>query len=130
MVRWQVGRDKVYRELVISGQYSDMLVELRRRLEGVGLRVQQSFDLHCALTNGPHCHCPYHGTERCDCQYGVLLAYGQGTGPATLLVHGRDELFWLTVTSAPSSPSTRDLESAIVQALAGLELADANEQSN
>ena len=117
-------------EMVIRRKYGVMLAEIRRSLESAGLRVQQSFDLRSALTLAPHCHCPHHGTEQCNCQYGVLLAYGQGAGPATLLVHGRDELVWLTVASASSSPSTRDLESAIVRALAGLGLAEPNERTD
>ncbi len=121
------GANPVVGELVIRREYDVMLAEIRRRLESAGLRVQQSFDLRSALLEVLNCRCPHHGTARCTCQYGVLLVYGQGGGPATLQAHGRDGLFWLTLAPASFPQIPRDLESAIVQALTNLGLVDASQ---
>ena len=63
---------------------------LTQALEAQGMRVYRSFDLRTALAALPNCGCPHHGTERCTCQYAVLLVYGDAPSPALVAAHGRD----------------------------------------
>ncbi len=55
-----------------------------------GLQVVRSFDLHTVSGANGDCTCPYHGTDKCTCQYVVLLVYGEFGAPATLTFHSRD----------------------------------------
>lgn len=62
-----------------------------------GFRVVRTFDLRSALAARPdretfplHCDCPYHGTDRCTCQFVVLLVYGNAAEPVVVTVHSRD----------------------------------------
>jgi len=55
-----------------------------------GLYVIRSFDLRSALAGQPACLCPHHGTAACNCQYAVLLVYGQAGIPAALTLHSHD----------------------------------------
>ncbi len=62
-----------------------------------GFRVVRTFDLRSALaahsdreTSQWNCDCPYHGTDRCTCQFVVLLVYGDATDPVVVTVHSRD----------------------------------------
>jgi hypothetical protein len=81
-----------------------------------GLHVVRSFDLHAA-TDGV-CDCPYHGTDRCTCQYVVLLVYGATGAPAVVTAHSRDAISHLElVTDANVSPNP-GLVSQILEALA------------
>jgi hypothetical protein len=68
-------------------------IVLKRR----GYRVVRSFDLQSALNyHVEHCPCPHHGTEKCTCQYVVLLAYpakAQGwVPPRVFTAHSYDNL--------------------------------------
>ncbi len=62
-----------------------------------GLRVERTFDLRSALAghNGHDasswdCTCPYHGTDRCTCQFIVLLVYGETGAPVVVNAHSHD----------------------------------------
>lgn len=55
-----------------------------------GYRVVRSFDLRSALSGHADCKCPYHGTERCTCQYVVLLVYGEAVEPVVVTAHSYD----------------------------------------
>jgi hypothetical protein len=52
--------------------------------------VIRSFDLRSALTAHGGCECPHHGTDQCDCQFVVLLVYGEATEPVAITMHSRD----------------------------------------
>ncbi|MGA9533677.1 MAG: hypothetical protein WBR18_13250 [Anaerolineales bacterium] len=57
------------------------------------LAVIRSFDLQTArgrIQDPASCPCPYHGSERCTCQYIVLLVYDGEAEPASIVVHGHD----------------------------------------
>jgi hypothetical protein len=84
-----------------------------------GLQVMRTFDLRAALAAGQHgeCACPHHGTEQCDCQYIVLLIYGDGAlrEPATAVLHSQGGQTLIEVL--PAGRPLR-LSNAITDALA------------
>ena len=55
-----------------------------------GLYVLRSFDLRSALAADGPCACPHHGSAHCNCQFLVLLIYGDFAQPVVLTLHGRD----------------------------------------
>jgi hypothetical protein len=62
-----------------------------------GLRVVRTFDLRSALAGHTGdgaaswgCDCPYHGTDRCTCQFVVLLVYGDAGEPVVVDAHSHD----------------------------------------
>ena len=55
-----------------------------------GLYVTRSFDLRSALTTHGGCECPHHGTAQCNCQFVVLLVYGEAAEPVVITMHSRD----------------------------------------
>ncbi|HLF75213.1 MAG TPA: hypothetical protein VI524_12745 [Anaerolineales bacterium] len=65
------------------------------------MRVVQTFDLQTARRAMADCPCPHHGTSECDCQMVVLLVYGEGTEPATLILHGNDGQTRLSLADPP-----------------------------
>ena len=62
-----------------------------------GLYVIRSFDLQSALGAHGGCECPHHGTAQCNCQFVVLLVYGEASlwdgeaaEPVVITTHSRD----------------------------------------
>jgi hypothetical protein len=62
-----------------------------------GLHVIRSFDLQSALGAHGGCECPHHGTAQCNCQFVVLLVYGEASlrggkaaEPVVITTHSRD----------------------------------------
>ena len=55
-----------------------------------GFYVSRSFDLRSALTSQGGCECPHHGTAQCNCQFIVLLVYGEAAEPVALTTHSCD----------------------------------------
>ena len=90
---------------------------IRRCLSRQGLRVLQTFDLRDARLGIADCPCPHHGTTHCDCQMVVLLVYGQGALPATLILHGNDGQSWLSLVNTPAQLADASLRAAIEHAL-------------
>ena len=87
-------------------------------LSGAGLRVVRSFDFRSARMAHAECTCPHHGTAQCTCQFVVLLVYGQGSAPVTLVAHGHDGQTWLSLVDIPQQPADMKLAAKIAQALA------------
>jgi len=80
--------------------------QVTQNLEGTGLRVVRSFDLHSACASFTDNICPHHGTAPCDCQLVILLIYGAGA-PVSLTLHshrGQTELQWDEAPDARPSP--------------------------
>ena len=80
-----------------------------------GFHVVRSFDLNVA-TNGL-CDCPHHGTEKCTCQYVVLLVYGATGAPAVVTPNSRDEQSHLEIVSDANAPSDPSLVDHVLTAL-------------
>jgi hypothetical protein len=78
--------------VTFAGLTETVVVAITTVLERRGYRVMRSFDLQSALrSHVEHCPCPHHGTEKCTCQYTVLLAYPLaekgGAPPKVLMAH-------------------------------------------
>lgn len=72
---------------------------LLRMFEDRGLQVYRSFDLQAALERLPECGCPYHGQSACTCQYIVWLVYAPHELPVLVVLHGRDDKTWITLSA-------------------------------
>lgn len=105
------------REFTVNKTCDEIVLFIRHELDTAGFRVNQSFDLRSALALVPGCTCPHHGTALCDCQYHVLLIYGQEGTPATLIVHGHDRQSWITLADDPGGNVRSALESEIIETL-------------
>jgi hypothetical protein len=66
-----------------------------------GLQVIQSFDLQTAISAYSGCHCPHHGSEKCDCQMIMLILYREEDEPIRLVAHGKDGTTHLGVIDNP-----------------------------
>lgn len=100
---------------------NDMALQIaKQKLEQMGLRAMQTFDLHSARLAQHECPCPNHGTENCDCQMVILLVYGKTAEPATLILHGNDGKTWFSISDDSSQPTDRKLVEAIRKALDGI----------
>lgn len=86
-------------------------------LREAGLHVIQSFDLQVAKTAHTHCTCPHHGSELCDCQMIILLAYDHDNKPVTLVAHGKDGKTHISILDDPGSQDSSDIENIIRNAL-------------
>ena len=115
------------REFTVNQTCDEMVPTIRRELAAAGFRVAQSFDLRSALTLVPNCTCPHHGTALCDCQYNVLLIYGQAPMPASLIVHGHDHQCWIALADDPNGREVTRLTTEIIQALVAAQLITINE---
>jgi len=109
--------------LVLPQSGEEAIAQAGQLLSSAGLRVMRSFDLRSARTLHGDYPCPHHETERCDCQFMVLLVYGPASPPATLLLHSYDGQTWISLVNAPEQRPGPDLEDAIAQALAAEPLA-------
>ena len=87
-------------------------------LEKAGLQVLRTFDLREARLSHPDCPCPHHGTGDCNCQMSVLLVYGAGQSPASILVHSFQETTQLYLVDAPEQPVDQNLDGLIREVLA------------
>src|SRR5687767_5039354 len=97
----------------------DVAAGLAQALAQNGYGVNRSFDLHSARATHANCACPHHGTALCDCQLVVLLVYEAGSGPVTLLVHGRDGQTSVSLADDTAiTPANEKLEATILKALA------------
>lgn len=103
--------------LSLNSPSDKSLAWLKERLSAANLRVMQTFDLHSARHALDDCPCPHHGTEQCDCQMVVLLVYGDGTEPATLILHGNDGQTWLSIVEQPDQRPGQAAIGAIRRAL-------------
>lgn len=105
-----------------------VIPELVNALERRRLRVMVTFDLQLARAHQGGCRCPHHGTERCTCQYAVLLVYNQKQGSGanrTITAHGRDGEVWLSLLRSPTlsaeaSPAHEALGKELLDLLLGL----------
>ena len=86
-------------------------------LEGLGLQALPSFDLRTVRSAPSGCTCPYHGTEQCDCQIVVMLLYGAGEDPVTLVAHGHNGKTFLSLVDTPNQHLKPELLTLIRQAL-------------
>ncbi len=108
----------VQREFAVHRACGEVVARIRRELGGAGFRTEQSFDLRSALAVTPSCTCPHHGTTGCDCQYNVLLLYGRGAAPLTLVIHGHDGQSWIELSGVSEDQQVADVLARVVRTLA------------
>lgn len=93
------------------------------------LYVIRSFDLRSALQPHGGCECPHHGTAQCDCQFVVLLVYGEATEPVVVTLHSRDNQAQARIvhdaTTIPDPRLTEEVMAALVEAAITLRAAPA-----
>ncbi len=111
-------------EIPLAADGRNALAIVIAALEHHRLTVLRSFDLRSALMGDVDCGCPDHGTDACQCQYAVLLAYGPsqtaGRPPATVTVHSRAAAAWVTVVQDANAPPDPALVDLILAALTGV----------
>jgi len=103
--------------VTVQANCEEATIQAAQLLSSAGLRVVRSFDLRSARMAHAECTCPHHGTAQCTCQFVVLLIYGQGGAPVTLVAHGHDGQTWLSLVDTPQQPAELRLRDEIVQAL-------------
>jgi hypothetical protein len=113
--------------LQVDRPSEQVIPDLVSALQRQELQVTTSFDLQVARAGQQPCDCPHHGTERCTCQYAVLLIHdpAQNGVSCTITVHGRDRQVWLSLlkSSAPSTeaiPPHKALEARLLDILLSL----------
>ncbi len=82
------------------------------------LSIVRSFDLRSALGSHLGCDCPHHGTDQCNCQFVVLLIYGQAAEPVVLTTHSRDDWTEARLVHDVNTIPNRQLVEAVMTALA------------
>lgn len=90
---------------------------LIQKMSAAGLFVIRTFNLQVARLTHTDCPCPHHGTDECDCQLMVLLVYGDGQTPISLVAHGYEGKTWFSVVDTPQQPADPDLLAFIQQTL-------------
>ena len=103
--------------LSLNSPSEKSLAWLKAQLATANLSAVQTFDLHSARHALDDCPCPHHGTEQCDCQLIVLLVYGSGAEPATLILHSNDGQTWLSIAEQPDQRPSPAAIGAIRRAL-------------
>ena len=103
--------------VTIQADCEEATAQAARLLSSAGLQVVRSFDLRSARMTHAECTCPHHGTAECTCQFVVLLVYGQGGAPMSLVAHGHDGQTWLSQVDTPQQPADMKLAAKIAQAL-------------
>ncbi len=119
--------------LVVEQPYETTVAWIVERLHNLGLQTTITFDLQVARHAHTNCSCPHHGTEQCDCQMVVILVYGQGSKPVSLVVHSHevsprwlhgamatrhgDAITQLSFVDTPQQPINPQLEKLLLRTL-------------
>lgn len=91
--------------------------EVSGQLSGSGLQVVRSFDLQSARGAQLAYACPHHGTDGCNCQLIMLLAYGQDQSLVTLVIYGCDQQTWVSIVNRPEQRVEARQEMSVLRAL-------------
>jgi hypothetical protein len=97
-----------------------------RTLARHNLYVIRSFDLRSALQVHGGCECPHHGTTQCNCQFVVLLVYGEAAEPVVVTIHSRDNQAEAVIvhdaTTLPDPRLAEEVIGALVEAAITLQV--------
>ncbi|GAB4577449.1 MAG: hypothetical protein Fur0022_01800 [Anaerolineales bacterium] len=99
-----------------------VIQQVTQDLEKARLRVVRSFDLRSACGSLDGNVCPHHGTAPCDCQLVVLLVYGVGATPASLLLHSHRGQTEIQCDETPEARPNSELKAQIYRVLNGGEV--------
>lgn len=103
--------------VTLNKPFGEMLAWAIKQLNGAGLRIEQTFDLQVARLSQVGSPCPVHGFNRCDCQMIVLLVYGIGSDPLTLVLYGNDGQNHVSIINPPENKLDMQLDKAVHNAL-------------
>ena len=95
----------------------EVLAWLSQHMTAEGLRLARTFDLQAARLPHHDCSCPHHGTEQCDCQMVILLVYGHGHHPVSLVAHAHNGQTWFSMVDTPQQRADSHIVAAIRQVL-------------
>ncbi len=104
LVIWQNGRHTPIQQITDA-------------LQKAGLRVLTSFNSDHARLDKTGMFCPHHGTAVCNCHIVIMLVYGSGGHPATLITYGQDNEMWVSLAYPPGLRPSATLQSQIAVAL-------------
>ena len=93
----------------------ECIQSLTAHLKAQGLQVEHSFDLQSARRAHPECGCPHHGQDACNCQMVVLLVYGEGERPVSIVIHGDNQGTDFILEKTPGTVTNSHLESLILK---------------
>lgn len=103
--------------LFVNKPCDEAVAEVVQQLALSNLQVLRTFDFQISGINSTQCTCPYHGTDRCDCQFVVLLVYQDKLRPTSLVVHGQDGKTWFALVDSPEQRAVPRSIAAIRKAL-------------
>ncbi|MBE0409997.1 MAG: hypothetical protein IBX69_09730 [Anaerolineales bacterium] len=108
--------------LKVDVNCDEAMAWLKSHLGSAGLQVRRSFDFQTAREAHTDCPCPHHATNQCSCQLIVLLVYGPGSSPATLVVHSYDNRTRVSLVSTPGVRPAAELERLVRTALRSVDI--------
>ena len=103
--------------LIVEQPYEIAIEQITQQIRRLGFQITLTFDLQDARHAHAECSCPHHGTEQCDCQLVVLLVYGHGPKPATLVAHGHEGKTWFSFVDAPQPRVSQPVETLLLRTL-------------
>jgi hypothetical protein len=103
--------------LFVNKACDEAVAEVMQQLVSANLQVLRTFDLQMSRSAFTECTCPNHGTEKCDCEFVVLLVYRDSLPPTSLIAHGHDGKTWFSLVDSPEQRAAPRSITAIRQAL-------------
>ena len=103
--------------LIVEQPYDIAIEQVVQQIRSLGLQITLTFDLQEARHAHANCTCPHHGTEQCDCQLVVILIYGHGPKPATLIAHGHEGKTWFSFVDPLPHHEGQHLETLLLHTL-------------
>jgi hypothetical protein len=103
--------------LIVEQPYEIAIEQITQQIRHLGLQVTLTFDLQEARHAHADCTCPHHGTQQCDCQLVVILVYGHGSRPATLIAHGHEGKTWFSFVDTPLPHIGQSMETLLLHTL-------------
>lgn len=103
--------------LIVEQPYHVAIAQVMEQIASLGLQITTTFDLQQARQTHVNCTCPHHGTEKCDCQMVIILIYGNGPRPATMVAHGHEGKTWFSFVDSPQQHVSHSMETLLVRTL-------------
>lgn len=101
--------------LIVEQPYKIAIDQMVQQIRSLGLQISMTFDLQEARHAHAGCTCPHHGTEQCNCQLVVILVYGQGSKPVTLIAHGYEGKTWFAFADIPQQHASQLMETLLLR---------------
>jgi len=103
--------------VILKNDHTSILQEVSNLLENEGLRVITSFDSQTTRMDQTSVFCPHHGTAVCNCHIIIMLVYETDGYPATLIIYGQDDEYWISLSFSPGLRPSASLQNHINTAL-------------